>query len=543
MKILFYIIGSNSLGHINRALILAKNIARLNPNIKIIFVSDNPFTNGLQITKIDYIDISAKVNRSIKSDGGSLEKSHNLILEPILKEYNPDMVLFDTFFPIDMIKNNFSKKTKKVLILRKYKESELEKFFRKKYYQFFDLILVPHLKEEFDFQKYRYDGRFKFVGSIVKNIKNSDIIKIKRIYNIKQKEFTILVNCGGGGLQDSSLYLKTVVESYKRIKNQISNLKFIIIAGPLNREFENIKKIEDKNTIVKKFEPNLLELMTCCNLMICKAGYNTINEILVSKIPSILIPMYRDNEDQTERALHLRKKTDIEVLTEFNSEKLSKAILNFYNNPDKLEKIKKNFDKIKLEIGNEKAAIEILNLLKEKKYGLKVGQTCNNNCVFCDLLNIKEKYDKSLVEIKKELDHLKEKNYSHIILPCNADIRKDFFEILKYAKNLSFKITLETNGRIFSYEKFALKSSKYIGKFIVFLNSNNELIHNKITNTDNSFKQVIKGIKNIKKLNKEIQINTVITNYNYKNLKEIVSLIKTFGIKDFRPIFPVVKSE
>ena len=47
-------------------------------------------------------------------------------------------------------------------------------------------------------------------------------------------------------------------------------------------------------------------------------------------------------------------------------------------------------------------------------------------------MDIKEGYDKTLKEIKKELDELKEKNYSEIILPCNSDIRKDFFEILKY---------------------------------------------------------------------------------------------------------------
>lgn len=138
--------------------------------------------------------------------------------------------------------------------------------------------------------------------------------------------------------------------------------------------------------------------------------------------------------------------------------------------------------------------------MEYKAKRLKIGKKCNNNCIFCSDLYIKEKYDKSLEEIKKELNELKEKKYSEIVLPCNTDIRKDFFEILEYAKNLGFRMTLETNGRMFCYKDFCGGVKYFVDKSCILYFGYDAERHDKITSVIGSFDQARTGEHNLRKL-------------------------------------------
>jgi len=183
----------------------------------------------------------------------------------------------------------------------------------------------------------------------------------------------------------------------------------------------------------------------------------------------------------------------------------------------------------------------LVDLENGKATRLKLGTRCNNNCVFCSLLDIKETYDKSLDEIRKELDQLKRKKYSKIVLPCNTGCRKDFFEILEYARELGFRITLETNGRMFYYEDFCERIARYVDRFVVYLNSANAKIHDEIANAEGSFDQAVQGIKNIRRISEEIQINTVITKHNLEYLSDVVKIAKKLNIRELRFIYPIVR--
>ncbi|MFW9876995.1 MAG: radical SAM/SPASM domain-containing protein [Candidatus Thorarchaeota archaeon] len=147
--------------------------------------------------------------------------------------------------------------------------------------------------------------------------------------------------------------------------------------------------------------------------------------------------------------------------------------------------------------------------MKSKSKKLRLNNKCNNNCIFCNYVDIKENYEKSLEEIKKELNNLKEKNYNHITLPCNSDIRKDFFKILKYAKYLGFSIILESNGRILYYLDFCKKLKDYVDKVVIYLFGDNQSNHEKLTQTEKSYEQMTRGIENIKRFNIPHEIKRV----------------------------------
>jgi len=136
----------------------------------------------------------------------------------------------------------------------------------------------------------------------------------------------------------------------------------------------------------------------------------------------------------------------------------------------------------------------IRNKIKDKM--IKVSNSCNNKCSFCIAKNYKLDYFKTTTEIKSELSRLKGKD---IIFPCNMDSRKDFFEILGYAKELGINVTLKTNARLFSYDKFALNVKPYIDKVIINKINESKTEFEKMTGVNGSYNQTMKGIKNIKK--------------------------------------------
>lgn len=157
------------------------------------------------------------------------------------------------------------------------------------------------------------------------------------------------------------------------------------------------------------------------------------------------------------------------------------------------------------------------------------GSLCNNNCIFC--FNTKKK-DKHKEEIKTELKKLKINNLS--LYGGEVTIRKDFFELIHYAKELKFKkIRIETNARIFASKEFCQKTiDAGVTEFLVSLHGFCKEQHEFITRTPESFKQTMKGISNLINLEQSVSANTVIVKPNYRNLPKIVSAFTKLKIKD-----------
>ncbi|MEW5946061.1 MAG: radical SAM protein, partial [bacterium] len=106
-----------------------------------------------------------------------------------------------------------------------------------------------------------------------------------------------------------------------------------------------------------------------------------------------------------------------------------------------------------------------------------------------------------------------------------ATLRKDFFDIVAYARDLEFEeIQLQTNGRMFAYPEFCRKAADAgVTFFVMAVTGHIAELHNYITGTD-SFKQIIRGIVNLKKLKRRVGTNTVISKMNYRHLPDIARL-------------------
>ncbi len=156
-----------------------------------------------------------------------------------------------------------------------------------------------------------------------------------------------------------------------------------------------------------------------------------------------------------------------------------------------------------------------------------MGYECNNNCRFCYATDKRETYKSNTTsQIKKKLDKARKRGSTFVdFLGGEPTIRKDIIDLVKYAKDIGFKtISLTSNGRMFSYEKFTKDIVKSGLNSVVFsIHGHTPELHDYLTRVPGSFKQLCKGIKNFRKFCKDgyICTNTTIVRPNLKFLPQI----------------------
>jgi MoaA/NifB/PqqE/SkfB family radical SAM enzyme len=167
--------------------------------------------------------------------------------------------------------------------------------------------------------------------------------------------------------------------------------------------------------------------------------------------------------------------------------------------------------------------------MNNKFFDLKVGFSCNNDCIHCVVTDKRKTEDLSTEEIKDLIDGL-DAEYIIGFTGGEPTIRKDFIEILKYAKEKGHSTALQTNGTMFESEEFTDEVIKYLDSVLIAIHSHIPEIHNRIVSdkTNKMYYKTIQGFKNLAKNRNKlfIRTQTVISKLNIKDLPETYDFIQ-----------------
>lgn len=156
-----------------------------------------------------------------------------------------------------------------------------------------------------------------------------------------------------------------------------------------------------------------------------------------------------------------------------------------------------------------------------------MGYECNNNCVFCYAADKKKMFKPmATTKVKVELDKGIQRGCDYVDFNGGEPtIRKDIFELIRYAKQIGYKtVAMTTNGRMFSYKQFTNKIVKCgLDSAVFSIHGHTCSLHDYLTGVRGSFEQLSKGLKNLKEIKSDAYIctNTTITKSNYKFLPQI----------------------
>ncbi|MAE42721.1 hypothetical protein CMO93_03040 [Candidatus Woesearchaeota archaeon] len=174
-----------------------------------------------------------------------------------------------------------------------------------------------------------------------------------------------------------------------------------------------------------------------------------------------------------------------------------------------------------------------------KRLDIKTGFLCNNHCTFCVQEGNKFSGNRSFEEIKKNLEDSKKRCSGVVLTGGEVTIRKDFFDIVKLAKNLKYEtIQIQTNGRMLSSLEFCKKALEAgATEFSPAVHGYCNKQHDFLTKSKGSFNQTVKGILNLKSLNAYVLTNTVIVKQNYKDIPKIAELLVKLNVDRFQFAF------
>jgi MoaA/NifB/PqqE/SkfB family radical SAM enzyme len=190
-----------------------------------------------------------------------------------------------------------------------------------------------------------------------------------------------------------------------------------------------------------------------------------------------------------------------------------------------------------------------------ERVDINIGYSCNEQCRFCYYLkSVKAKErdkDLSTEQAKKVIDYIWSRGIKILdFTGGEPTIRKDFIELVIYAKERGFKsLSLITNGITLSNKDYAKRVvDAGIDDFLFSLHGSTPIIHDNITGFKGSFDLMLKGINNIIEIKKSQPItyrsNTVVCGLNYDNTLDSLSLLDSMGFETVNFILfnPIVEA-
>ena len=326
-------------GHIYPALAIIKKFQEKDKDFEVLYIgTHNRMENKIvpernipyQSLKI-YGFSKSNIGRDIKNIGYLINSFNKCV--KIMKEFKPDIVVgVGGYVTLPVVMAAKKAKVKCVIHEQNSIPGKTNKFLSKSV----DAVFTSFK----DSNKYFKDGvNVVFSGNPSgDNVKNLKPINKETLGFSKDKKLVIVTS---GSLGSSGLHNK-LIDFLKLVKKD--DFEVLYLTG--NASFEEFKKNKFNNNIkVLPYLDNLAALFKSADLVISRAGAGTISEIIMSKVPSILIPSPNvANNHQYYNALDLSKDKLAIMIEEkdLDGSSLYKEVKELLNENDLYKTIKSN---------------------------------------------------------------------------------------------------------------------------------------------------------------------------------------------------------
>jgi radical SAM protein with 4Fe4S-binding SPASM domain len=161
---------------------------------------------------------------------------------------------------------------------------------------------------------------------------------------------------------------------------------------------------------------------------------------------------------------------------------------------------------------------------------LELSDRCNEVCVHCYQVQGK-KGELSTGEWRQILDQLAEAGVLMLTLSGGeVTLRKDFLEILGYARQRGFAVRIFTNGLTMTRELAAKVAAHNVVDIEISLYSTRADVHDFVTGVPGSFDKTVQGIRNLHELGVAVTIKAVMMNVNQADLPDYPAFAAALGV-------------
>jgi predicted glycosyltransferase len=271
----------------------------------------------------------------------------------------PDVVVYDTVLPPDP-QAGLHPDARCVFVMRRRQGERAAEVWAHPFLDRVERVIVPHTAEEFGQPvPERFADRTSFVGTIARRPHADARRRVRASLGLRDDAVLLTSTVGGGGFQEQADRFFAIVESVgRRVATSAPTATHVVVLGPNyagEAQADALRALP--HTVVRRFVPDLVDLLAASDLVVAEGGYNTVNEVRVSQVPAVFLPSSRGLDDQTERVSRLeslgaarvfRPDTDTDVLAE--------QVTGLLGQPDTLRAMRAAYAADPLALGNQRAA-------------------------------------------------------------------------------------------------------------------------------------------------------------------------------------------
>jgi len=167
---------------------------------------------------------------------------------------------------------------------------------------------------------------------------------------------------------------------------------------------------------------------------------------------------------------------------------------------------------------------------------------CNLKCAHCYINASETKLrDELSTDAAKMLIHqIVEVSRPLLILSGGEPLlREDIYEIIRYGADRGLRMGMGSNGMLIDDEVTRRLENAGMGTVAVSLDSSVPERHDKFRGVKGCWEHAIDAIKSLKKSSLQVQVNCTVTQQNYDEVDEIMSLAEDLGVENFHLFFLV----
>ncbi len=182
--------------------------------------------------------------------------------------------------------------------------------------------------------------------------------------------------------------------------------------------------------------------------------------------------------------------------------------------------------------------MSLLNEMSQKAFDLgvpisvhlDVTYRCNERCVHC-YLDHEDHGEMTTAEIKNVLDQLAEAGVFFLTFSGGeVFLRRDFFEILEYARGLLFNVKIKTNAVMIREAEAQRIRALGVDTIQISVYSHRAEVHDAITKLPGSFERSIKAIRFMRDQGLKVTIANVLMTWNLHDSDGLQKLADELGV-------------
>jgi radical SAM protein with 4Fe4S-binding SPASM domain len=171
-----------------------------------------------------------------------------------------------------------------------------------------------------------------------------------------------------------------------------------------------------------------------------------------------------------------------------------------------------------------------------------ITRECNMKCAHCYINATDKKLDNELTtkEARELIDQIYQVSRPLLILSGGEPLlRPDIFELINYGSNKGLKMELGSNGSLIDETVARKLKDAGIATVSISVDSNVPSQHDEFRAVAGAWEKAIEACKALRKNNILVQANTTLTQQNYNQIDDIMSLAEGIGVENFHLFFLV----